>query len=278
MNGWIKLHRQFLDWEWYDDHNTSRLFLHMLLKANHEDKKWRGQIIHAGSFIGSLGGLSEQTGISLQSVRTSLDRLKSTHQVTCKTTCRHTLFTLVKWRMFQDCDPFTNTPTNTPTNTQVTSKQHAANMQVTTTKELKNNKNERSNPPIIPPKGGKCGTSIPDKSYFDMSLAKKYNMNPDIAFEIFEDWAVSNGKTYEDWSRTWKTACCEWLPEKYARRIANQQIQNTEIKSTPVEPINWHSFAIKQYPQLRDKLETEYKQWDDLPQSIQEAITEDIKQ
>ena len=278
MSGWIKLHRQFLDWEWYDDHNTSRLFLHMLLKANHEDKKWRGQIIHAGSFIGSLGGLSEQTGISLQSVRTSLDRLKSTHQVTCKTTSRHTLFTLVKWRMFQDCDPFTNTPTNIPTNTQVTRKQHATNTQVTTTKELKNNKNERSNPPIIPPKGGKRGTSIPDISFFSSEYPEQYGMEFKLAFEIFSDWAVAKGQIYKDWNAAWRKACGDWLPERHARRIANQKQSVADIQTTPVEPINWHSFAIEQYPQLRDKLETEYKQWDDLPQSIQEAITEDIKQ
>jgi len=136
---------------------------------------------------------------------------------------------------------------------------------------------KQDTPPIIPPKGGKRGTQIPDKSYFDMSLAEKYSMNPDIAFEIFELWATSKGQIYKDWNAAWRKACCDWLPERHAKVKANQQIQNTEIKSTPIEPINWHGFAIEQYPQLRDKLETEYKQWDDLPQSIQEAITEDIK-
>ena len=42
MEGWIKLHRQILDWEWYDDINVKVLFLHLLLTANYEDKKWQG--------------------------------------------------------------------------------------------------------------------------------------------------------------------------------------------------------------------------------------------
>jgi len=134
---------------------------------------------------------------------------------------------------------------------------------------------KQDTPPIIPPKGG--NTPIPKKPHFDLSHAEQSNMDGDLAFEIFDDWARATGKTYQDWDIAWRKACREWLPDKYAKVKANQQIQNTEIKSTPVEPINWHSFAIEQYPQLRDKLETEYKQWDDLPQSIQEAITEDIK-
>ena len=38
--GWIKLHRQFLEWEWYDEPNCTRVFLHCLLKANHKDKRY----------------------------------------------------------------------------------------------------------------------------------------------------------------------------------------------------------------------------------------------
>jgi len=31
-----------LDWEWYDDINTKVLFIHLLIKANWKEKKWRG--------------------------------------------------------------------------------------------------------------------------------------------------------------------------------------------------------------------------------------------
>ena len=33
-NGYIKLYRSLLDWEWYDDTVTKCLFLHLLLTVN----------------------------------------------------------------------------------------------------------------------------------------------------------------------------------------------------------------------------------------------------
>ena len=47
-NGWLKLHRKISEWEWYTDGNTFRLFLHLLLNANFEDKKWKGITIKKG--------------------------------------------------------------------------------------------------------------------------------------------------------------------------------------------------------------------------------------
>ena len=92
--GWIKFHRKFIKWEWYDDINTSRLFIHCLLRANHRNKKWRGIIIKKGQFITSLSKLSKETGLSLQQARTSISKLKSTHDLTHTPTSKYTLITL----------------------------------------------------------------------------------------------------------------------------------------------------------------------------------------
>ena len=50
-NGWIKIHRQIIEWEWYDEPNVMRLFLHLLLKANHKDKNYRGKVIKKGMLL-----------------------------------------------------------------------------------------------------------------------------------------------------------------------------------------------------------------------------------
>ena len=76
MEGYIKLHRQFLEWEWYADAIVSRVFLHCLLRANHEARKWQGQKIERGSFITSYQKLSTETGLSIQNIRTALKKLK----------------------------------------------------------------------------------------------------------------------------------------------------------------------------------------------------------
>ena len=44
-NGYIKLYRSLLDWEWYDDTVTKCLFLHLLLTVNAYDEDWKGIVI-----------------------------------------------------------------------------------------------------------------------------------------------------------------------------------------------------------------------------------------
>ncbi|MCI6393248.1 MAG: hypothetical protein MR822_02005, partial [Bacteroidales bacterium] len=43
--GWLKLFRCFTEWEWYSDTNTVRLFLHLLLRVNYRERRWKGIII-----------------------------------------------------------------------------------------------------------------------------------------------------------------------------------------------------------------------------------------
>ena len=117
--GWIKLHRKFLKWEWYDDINTSRFFLHCLFRANHEDKKWRGTIIKRGQFISSLSKLSKECGLSIQQTRTCIDKLISTQEITHQPTSKYTLISLVNYDKYQS----TNTQSNTQDNNQVTNNQ-----------------------------------------------------------------------------------------------------------------------------------------------------------
>lgn len=44
MEGWISLYRKILNWEWYSDANTFRLFIHLLLQANHEEKNGKDKL------------------------------------------------------------------------------------------------------------------------------------------------------------------------------------------------------------------------------------------
>ncbi len=135
MSGWIKIHRRILEWEWYDDANTMRLFLHLLLTVNHKDKKWRGQVIKSGELITSIANLAEQTGLSIQQTRTALDKLKSTSQLTNKSTNKYSLISMSNWDSFQVNDK--------QDNKQITNEQQTNNKQITTTKECKKYKNSK---------------------------------------------------------------------------------------------------------------------------------------
>ncbi len=140
MNGWIKLHRKILEWEWLDDPNTAHLFIVLLLLANHKDTKWRGEIIKKGQLLTGLKKLSKISGISTQSLRTSLERLKSTSEITNKSTNRFRIITLVNWDKYQLIE---NQPTSNLTS-KLTINQQATNKQLTSSKNDKKVKNDNN--------------------------------------------------------------------------------------------------------------------------------------
>lgn len=92
--GWIKLHRRFLEWEWFDNDGMVRIFVALLLMANHEDRKWHEETISRGQVLTSRDKLAKATGLSEQQVRTCLSRLKSNQQITSKSTNKNTIITI----------------------------------------------------------------------------------------------------------------------------------------------------------------------------------------
>ena len=50
-NGFIMLPRSITNWQWYDEANTMRIFLHLLLTANYTDRSWHGVPVLRGQRI-----------------------------------------------------------------------------------------------------------------------------------------------------------------------------------------------------------------------------------
>ena len=118
MDWWIKLHRKLLEWEWYDDINTKVLFIHLILKANHKPWKWRWQEIKIWETLTWRIKLSKETWLTEQQIRTSLNKLKSTNEITIKSTNKNSIITINKWNDYQQNNQQT---TKTATNNQQTS-------------------------------------------------------------------------------------------------------------------------------------------------------------
>ena len=104
MEGYIKLHRKLLQWEWYTDTNVRVLFFHLLLIANYKDKTWHGITIHAGSLVTSYEKLAQQTGLTVRQVRTALNKLKTTGELTHKTTSQYSIISIKNWKRWQAND------------------------------------------------------------------------------------------------------------------------------------------------------------------------------
>jgi hypothetical protein len=132
MIGWVKLHRKFYEWEWYDKSETVHLFLHCLLKANHKDKLYRGILVKAGTFLTSRDLLSKELGLSVRQVRTSLNRLKKTSELSIETSSQGTVIEVVKYKQYQI------------ETSKLTSNRPATDQQQTTNKNEKNEKTYRS--------------------------------------------------------------------------------------------------------------------------------------
>lgn len=125
----IKLYKKMLDWEWYDDVNTCRVFIHCLLKANWKSGSWHGISYDPGQFITSLPSLAAETHLSIQQVRTALSHLKSTGEITDYQQANCRVITVNNWNEYQG--------DNRQSNRRSTDDQQAANRQSTADKEYK---------------------------------------------------------------------------------------------------------------------------------------------
>lgn len=132
IQGWIKIHRQLLEWEWYDDINVTRLFLHILLKANHKSKNYKGELIQIGEHLTSREILSNETGLTIRQVRTALTKLKTTNEVTIKASSQGTKIQVVNYEKYQ------------VTTNEMTAKRPATDQQATSNKNDKNEKNKKN--------------------------------------------------------------------------------------------------------------------------------------
>jgi len=138
MEGWIKLHRKIFDWEWYDDPYVKAVFLEFVLTASLEDKRWKGVLIKRGQLIVGRKSLSKKLGISEQSIRTSITRLKSTNEITSKSTNKFTVITVLNYDKYQSV----STKSTTKSTSNLTNNQPATN-HILRSKEVKNIKKEK---------------------------------------------------------------------------------------------------------------------------------------
>ena len=100
--GYINIHRKILNWEWYNDPNVYRLFMHLLLTVNWTSSIWHGTEIKPGQIITSVEHLSTETGLSKQQIRTALNKLQKTGEITIQTTNKYTFITVENYDMYQN--------------------------------------------------------------------------------------------------------------------------------------------------------------------------------
>lgn len=101
-NGYIKLWRSMLTWEWYDDPPTLVVYVHLILSANIDQVLWHGIDIPRGSLVSSYSKIAKRTGLTIQQARTAINHLETTGEVTRSAYPKFTVFTLNNYDKFQE--------------------------------------------------------------------------------------------------------------------------------------------------------------------------------
>lgn len=237
-NGWICVHRKLLEWEWFDDHNTFRLFMYLMLKANHQDKNWKGIQIKRGQHITSLDKIASGSGLTKSQVRTSLNKLKSTHEIAHHSNAQHTVITVVNYDSYQASD--------TQNDTLVTRESHTNDIRMTPNNNDNNDNNDKkvnnkdSTPAIAVDYSAlqmtddelkelkrirkKCKGGALTQRVIN-GLAKEFNTAVGIGYsydEILTEWET----------RGWKSFKAEWMKPKQSNNglsaLTQKNIQNTQ--------------------------------------------------
>ncbi len=193
--GFIKLFRSLIDWEWFDKPETLSTFIFLLLTANHTDNEWHGTTIKRGQLVTSLDKICTKTGLSVAQVRTSLKRLKSTNEITSQTTNRYSLITIRNYDIYQGA-------INTVINKQTTNSEQTSNNQSTTNKNEKNDKNDKKY--IYEQKNAFfdsfwCAYPKKKNKIRAQEVFNRLNVTDDLLQKIIT--AINNQKLTEEWQK-----------------------------------------------------------------------------
>lgn len=221
-SGWIKIHRSLLDWEWWDDLNTFRVWMTILLSVNHEPKKWRGIVINEGEMLTSYAALSQKCNMSVRSVRTAINHLKSTGELTCTSTQRYTLIKVLKWGDFQGLGDAGDTLIDTLSDKRPTNDRQATDKRPTTNKNEKNDKKVRN---------------IFRKPSVEeiRSYISEHGLNVDA--DYFYDYYESNGWTVgKSHMKSWQSTLNNWNRREKKKPSDHVVIDKPSYMGTGYDP------------------------------------------
>lgn len=177
---YIKIFHKMLDWGWYGDTNTFRVFMHILLRANYRESEYLGHKIGAGECVFGYNAWADQLGLSVRQIRTAIDHLKSTNEIRVRATNRFSIITVVKWEFWQIEEGHSDKRTTR----RATNDRQTSDKQATTSKESKNT------------------TTIPTiEDVREYAKANSLIIDPDYFFKYYETagWVDNKGKPVKNW-------------------------------------------------------------------------------
>ena len=208
--GYLRLFRQMLEWEWYDNPNVKAIFIHCLLSANNKQKKWRDLELKKGQFVTSYEKLAASNGLTIQQTRTALKQLQLTHEIEYQTTNQYTVITVKNYNLYQATNTGIFEADTIPNN-----KRKGGQVTITNNKEDYINTNR--------------SLSIEERENLKKYISKKMKNVKDADAYIRK--LIDNGDIEELQEKTRK-----WLQrEEEKQKETEQLLKPEEVKLTPEE-------------------------------------------
>jgi hypothetical protein len=137
--------------------------------------------VKRGQIITGRHKLAGELGLSEQQIRTALDNLLSTGEITSQPTSRFSIITISEYNLYREDATTSNQPDNQQITNPATNKQPTDNQQITTTKEGKERKEGKEE---------KEYTSDSQEMRLSRLLFEKMKMNNnDVLEPNFQAWA-----------------------------------------------------------------------------------------
>ena len=97
----IKINRKILLWRWFSDPCTRDVFFYCILKANWKPGSWRGIDYDRGEFVTSLSSMMKDLNLSSKNIRTAIDHLKSTGEITDRISHKYRVICVCNYDKYQ---------------------------------------------------------------------------------------------------------------------------------------------------------------------------------
>ena len=232
-NGWICLHRSLLDHWVFTDAQALKAWMHLLLTANHEDKRmfFDGKLItiKRGQHLTSIRKLAESWGCTRRKADSLLNCFIEDQMVTVKRSNKGTLLTLVNYSVYQN---MRDTERTTESTTEDTTEDTTESTQTTMNNNDNNDNNKREREPLPEIKAPKFPTGKYNNVMLTQEEAAKLSGEfPAEAAGMIEklsEYMETTGKKYANHY----AVICKWIREDREKTKQEPKKNNAALNYT----------------------------------------------
>lgn len=223
--GYIKTLYALLDWEWYDNPATFKVFMHFLLTARWKDGSWHGIELKRGELLESIVSISERNGLSIREVRTAISHLIDTKSVTVRSVGKYHIYKVLKYDYYQNRHDFRQ-----DSDTVATQYRHDSDTVATLHKERNKGNTERKDRRIEKDIYGEYKhVQLTADEY--QRLIQDFGQDlTDRAIRVVDEYVESSGKKYKNYNLTIR----KWGIES-ARKEEEKSAGSTSRRAVSVE-------------------------------------------